>query len=428
MREDKDCVCYELLMKVFRDNAYASIELNNALALCAESDKPYVTKMFYGVLERNVYYDYVLGLFAKDKPKKSVATVIKMGYYLLENMNVPAYAAVDNTVKLCKRLGKGGASGFVNSALRKFGEVKLPQAGSAHYLSVKYSYPLWLCELLTRDYGYDFTKDFLSHEPECRTHIRVNFLKTQPESFEKKYGLDSEASRAACGVEKTAVGYYMPRKVLDKIDNTEYFVQSASSVAAVYAYLYGIKPNCALDLCAAPGGKSVLAASIAKIRLIACDIHSHRVGLIEKYAKNAGADISVMQNDATVFRPEWENKFELVICDVPCSGIGVAGSKPDILFNRSPGDISELTKIQSAILQTASRYVANGGRLCYSTCTIIKEENDNIISKFLKENANFAIEKIKSPYCDEEKNAVELFPHIHNTDGFFVAAMKKIAL
>ena len=428
MREDRDCVCYELLMKVFRDNAYASIELNNALAHCNENDKPYVTKLFYGVLERNVYYDYVLGLFAKEKPKKAIATVIKMGYYLLECMNVPAYAAVDNTVKLCRKLGKGGASGFVNSALRKFGEVSLPKEDSAYYLSVRYSYPLWLCELLVRDYGYEFTKELLAYEPERRTHVRANLLKITSEEFEKKYGLDSEASRAANEAEKTPVGYYMTRKTLEKIDSSDYFVQSAASIAAVYSYLYGIKPSSALDLCAAPGGKAVLVASVANIPVVACDFHSHRVELIEKYAKRAGVKIEAVQNDATVFRPEWENKFELVICDVPCSGIGVAGSKPDILFNRSPNDIEELAKTQSAILRTASRYVKNGGRLCYSTCTIIKSENDDVVKGFLKGNENFSIEKIKSPYSAEEENLIKLFPHIHKTDGFFVAVMKKTSL
>ena len=131
MPNDRDYICYTLLMQVFRDNAYASIALNEGLSQCAPNDKPYVTKLFYGVLERNVYYDYVLERFAQNKPKKAVATVIKIGYYLLEKMRVPDYAAVHNTVSLCKKIGKSGVAGFVNSALRAFAPPPLPQARSS---------------------------------------------------------------------------------------------------------------------------------------------------------------------------------------------------------------------------------------------------------------------------------------------------------
>ena len=144
---------YGLLMKVFRDNAYASIELNTVLKSCAESDRPYITKLFYGVLERNVYYDYAISCFAAEKPKKPIAVILKMGLYMLEYMSIPKYAVVDNMVKLSKKLGKGGAAGFINSALRRFSPPELPKEGKPERLSAEFSYPLWLTEILINDYG-----------------------------------------------------------------------------------------------------------------------------------------------------------------------------------------------------------------------------------------------------------------------------------
>ena len=421
MAENRNKICYELLMQVFRDHAYASIALNSALKTCDEGDKAYITRLFYGVLERSIYYDYVLSVFSEKRPKKSVATIIKMGYYMLENTDIPAYAAVDNTVKLCKAVGKEGASGFVNSALRKFAAPQLPPEGTLERLSVEYSYPLWLIRRLDKEHGYGFTIDMLSYEPIRNIHIRTNEKLLSTEDFERKY--ETVLSNA----KRTPVGYYVPRKTLDKMDSRDYVVQSASSIAAVHAYLYGAdKAEKILDVCAAPGGKSVLLATITDAEITACDIHPHRVELIKKYADNCGVKVNAVLADATVFRPEWQGAFDLVVCDVPCSGLGVVGSKPDILYNRTEDDICELQVTQKAILENASKYVREGGRLCYSTCTVLQEENDDVISEFLSRHGEFAREKIKSPYDEHEKDEIWLFPHLHGTDGFYVAALKRI--
>ncbi len=415
---DRDYVCYELLMKVFRDNAYASIELNTALATVASADKAYVTRLFYGVLERSVYYDYVLGKFAKEKPKKPIVVLIKMGYYLLENSSVPAYATVNNIVALCKKAGKGGASGFVNSALRNFGSVALPLEGTTEYLSVRYSYPLWLCQMLCDEYGYDFTQRELAADAEKRTHIRVNTGVISLEDFTEKYrGKELDPS---------GVGYYVARNTVSELDAEDYVVQSAASVIAAKAYVAGLPlVENILDVCAAPGGKSVLLSSLTNAKVTACDLHPHRVDLIRKYASHCRADIQAVLQDATVFRPEWENKFDLVVCDVPCSGIGVAGSKPDILYNRAADDIEDLVTVQAKILRNASRYVRAGGRLCYSTCTVLRRENGAQIEAFLSEDKDFVRTPILSPLDGKRYDEIKLFRHLHHTDGFYVAALSK---
>ncbi|MDE7395494.1 MAG: hypothetical protein K2M95_05205, partial [Clostridiales bacterium] len=250
--DSREALCYSLLKKVFVDKAYASVVLDTALRSCPEKDRPYITKLFYGVLERSVYYDAVLASFATQKPKTAAAILIKMGYYLLENMRVPDYAAVDTIVSLCKQVGKGGMAGFVNAALRHFTPPVLPKDGTADYLSVRYSVPLWLVKMLIGDYGYAFTAEMLGITPDHRTHIRVNEGTLSKETFAKKYADLLQSGQLA----PSPVGYYAARDGLSALAETDYVVQSAASIAAVYAYLSDLRPPARiLDLCAAPGGK-----------------------------------------------------------------------------------------------------------------------------------------------------------------------------
>lgn len=427
MNNDRNVVVYDLLMKVFRDNAYASIALCDVLEDCKAEDKPFITKLFYGVLERNVYYDYVIEKFAQSKPKKPIAVIVKMGYYQMEFMRSPKYAVVDNMVKLCKSAGKGGAAGFVNSALRNFFTPDLPEEGTAERLSVEFSYPMWLVKALISDYGYDFTRDMLSCVPDKRTHLRVNTGIIGIKKFTEKYADYFKDDSVNPSLTPSVTGYYATRKFLSEADKSDYVIQSAASVAAVNAYLYNIPAlNDVLDLCAAPGGKAVLISSMSGAQVTACDVHKHRVELIRKYAFHCNSRVYAVENDATVYNPQWQGKYDLVICDVPCSGIGVAGVKPDILYNRSAADIDELCELQSKILDIAAHYVKIGGRLCYSTCTVLKKENSQQVSGFLKSHPEFARENLKSLFSDKEESEINLFPHINGTDGFYVAAMKKI--
>ena len=190
-----------------------------------------------------------------------------------------------------------------------------------------------------------------------------------------------------------------------------------------------------LDLCAAPGGKSVYLAQLVGCVPIACDIHEHRLNLIRSYANRMGVKVDAVENDACVFREDWSEKFDCVICDVPCSGSGDLRSKPDILLRRDAASVDELSKLQAKILRCASRYVKAGGKLCYSTCSILREENENVVESFLAHNSDYktvdcsrfgtetAVEG--AMLSDKNDGFVRLFPHTHATDGFFVAVMKK---
>ena len=421
---EREQIVYRLLSEVFLDNAYASIQLNSYLAdVKDERDRAFISNFFYGVLEKNVQLSYIVHSLTPKKPKVSIELLIKMGLYQMRYMSTPAYAAINKTVELTKAVGKGGVSGFVNAVLRKSESVVLPKEGEVSetkYLAVTYSVPEWICEKLIKQYGYDFTKEFLSWEPSKKTHIRHNNRVVSKEEFEKNLkNFDYKASK---------LGYYVTHNVQQALNKSTYTAQSLASMIAVHCYL----PSCSeastvLDLCGAPGGKSIYIEELCPSATVyCCDLHPHRVELIKKYARRMKSNIKPVLSDATAIFPEWINKCDIVICDVPCSGIGVYKNKPDILFNKNSSAIDNLKKVQMTILENAKNYVKVGGVLCYSTCTVFREENEDNIQEFLKNNPDFELDKIDSPVAPDNNGIVRLFPHIDECDdGFFVARMKR---
>lgn len=434
--------CYNALSLVFKDGAYSSLALNECLSGPDDEDG-FITRLFYGVLERNVTLEYIISELADKRPKISISIILKMGIYMIRFMNVADYAAVDRCVELCKVLGKGGAGGFVNAVLRRSGSVKLPSRDETErvkFISLNFGLPEWLAEKLIEQYGAEFTEEMMSAQ-EFRTHIRLS------PSFDSEK-IDRFAAKAdEAQIRKTKYGYYVTHNILKCLTNNgvlrskDFAVQSLASAAAVHCYAVGVNGNSkVLDLCAAPGGKSVYLKQLTGCDLIACDIHKHRLDLIRSYASRMEVDIDLRLNDACVENADWNGKFDCVICDVPCSGSGDLRSKPDILLRRSADGVTELKKLQSAILRRAAGYVKEGGKLCYSTCSIFSEENEEVVRRFLEHNADFAIED-SSCFSDElrldkdkpsfkegddvGKKAMKLFPHIHGCDGFFAVALKK---
>ena len=203
----------------------------------------------------------------------------------------------------------------------------------------------------------------------------------------------------------------------------DYTFQSVGSVAICAAI-----PACdsLLDACAAPGGKSVLLAETCK-KVTACELHSHRVELINSYAQRMGAsNVAAIQSDSTVFNPDFEEKFDTVLCDVPCSGTGVINENPDIKLFRKESDIESLTKTQLAILENCSRYVKAGGLLFYSTCSVLPEENDSIVCNFLSLHPEYALNKPLSPLDHREtKYGLQFLPHLSLGAGFYLTSFKR---
>lgn len=413
----RELICFRLLRNVLVEKGYGAISLSKQLnEIDSESDKAYVSNLFYGTLEKNVQFDYVLSKLTQKKPKPSVGIAIKMGLYMLWYGNTPAYAATDKTVRLVKALGKEGVSGFVNAVLRNASSVTLPkvgEVGNADYLSITYSVPLWIVKELISDYGYETAEEIMKGEAEKRVHIRNNGRVITKEGLKKKLNGEYESTR---------YGFFVNYATTKNLVPSEYTVQSYASTVAVNAYVDGISPNTILDLCGAPGGKSIYLEELTNASIICCDIHPHRVELIEKYVKRIKSGVSACLCDARRIMPEWLDRFDLVVCDVPCSGSGDFKSKPDVMFNRTQTDIAKIVESQNAILNTAKMYVKKGGYLCYSTCSIFKKENDNVISEFLRNNDDFTKDAVGNS-CD---GFVRLLPSIDKgADGFFVARLRR---
>lgn len=410
---------YRCIDDVYRKKSFSGVGLNKILSGLSPSDKPLTAKLVYGVIDKSIFLTYIIRQYAKTV-KPSVLPILQIGAYCLYFLSIPDAVAVNESVELAKAAGKGGAGGFVNAVLKNIAknktDIRYP-SDKIQRLSVLYSYPQWAVRRLIEDYGEETAGQIISFEPKSDFyHIRNNpYILTRAE-LEKQ--LDGN------GVEyKKSDGGFFVKGALDGVDKKAFIIQSLSSIFVCMAS--GVKKgDRILDLCGAPGGKSVFCAQLGA-EVTACDIHPHRVSLIEKYAASLNVKLSARLNDATVFNKEFENAFDIVLCDVPCSGFGVVSSKPDIKLFKTDAAISSLAQTQKKILETACRYVRRGGRLVYSTCTLFKAENGDVVNEFLSAHGNFAVEEICLDYPKTKEGYLQFLPYRDGTDGFFIALLKR---
>lgn len=388
----------------------------------SSQDLKFASALFYGVLERRITLDYIIEKQSGRKIKdisKEIINILRIGVYQLLFMNsVPDSAAINESVKLVKNSRQKYLSGFTNAVLRNCQRNKdncLPKGDKIRDLSVLYSCPEWIINSLIRDYGIENAVEFLKDtvKPKDIT-LRVNTKKLNVDEFVNKL---SELGLSAQKAEKEN---YLSVKDLGNIEENPLYKSGCfhiQSLASAYSVeCLAAKPNdSVLDVCAAPGGKSF---SIAEDMsdcgtVVSCDIHSHRVKLIKNGAERLNLKIiKAVKNDAAVFNENF-GKFDKILCDVPCSGLGVIGRKPDIKY-KSEQNFETLSEIQLKILNTSAEYLKQSGRIVYSTCTLRKKENDDVVERFLSQNPDFRLKHKKT-----------LFPHIDGTDGFFVAVIER---
>ena len=311
----------------------------------------------------------------------------------------------DNAVKLVKAIGKPHLSGFINATLkRSIGKSFVPQ-DKVERLSVDTSTPLWITKKVVKQYKDDATT-ILSHKPTTKTHARCNSLKWDKSEF-CEYFKDFEQSEVG-GV------YVEPNDGIKSLfSDGKITYQSPYSMKICTLAVEG-EGKKILDTCSAPGGKSIYMSELTNSTITAFDIHPHRVELIKKYSSRMGAKVDAVVQDATEFISKYAEIFDVVLCDVPCSGIGVRYSKPDVLLNRQESDIPELCKLQESILDTSSRYVKVGGVVVYSTCTIFEEENERVIKRFIQSHPEFSVEKV-----------MKSTPGVNGDEGFFAVKLRR---
>lgn len=388
-------------------------------------------RIFLGVLQNLSLCDFYIDSYctaAKIEPK--VRDILRISVYQLVFMDkIPANAAVNEAVNLCKKLGYSRASGFVNAVLRKVAanSDNLPEVkgtGTAEYLSVRYSHPLWLAEYMIKKHGYAFAEEFLAANncaPE--TCIQVNTLKiSTDELLNRLKAADIECKKHDWIPDCLTVSGNVT--IMPGFDEGLFYVQDPAAKAAVL--IAGLKPGMnVLDACAAPGGKSFAAAICMKNEgsILSCDLHEKKTRLIVSGAERMGFDI--IETRAADARVHADGEYDAVIADVPCSGYGVIRKKPDIRY-KSEDERRGLPQIQSAILENLASNVKCGGVLVYSTCTVFSEENEDVIRDFLAKHAEYTAEAFSLPCgITAESGMMTFWPNVNGTDGFFVCKLRR---
>ena len=414
------------LDRIERGNKYSNIELDSVIKKYELSgiDKAFFTKLIYGCIERKITLDYIIGKFS-SKPineiDREILNILRLGVYQIMFLDrVPDNAACNESVELCK-IHKYKAGGFVNAVLRevcrKKDKITYPSE-SMEYLSVKYSYRKWLCEMWSEMYGYDRTESLFQamNEP-SEISLRVNTLKISRDELLRKL-TDRDIKAAVSELSPFGINLLQNYAVSDlpEIDEGLCYIQDeASQICVAFAELKS--GETVIDICAAPGGKSFSAAIEMRNQgeLYSYDLHKNKISLIEKGSVRLGIDIiTASEKDGTLYDESLSEIADCVICDVPCSGLGVIAKKPDIRY-KIYDEIQRLPEFQYAILNNAARYVKSGGRLIYSTCTLNSAENETVVKRFITENQNYKLIGDKT-----------LFPDTDNTDGFYMAKLCKL--
>lgn len=403
-------------------------------------DAALATRLCFGVLQNRLLLDFYISKFSSirlERIENRVLNAIRLGLYQLAFLTkVPASAAVNESVELVKRYSKNTRSpGLVNGILRALARnidrlPTIPETDPVYYLSVRYSHPEWLVRFFLERLGIEGAEQLLAADNgEPATVLQVNTLRKEPEELlEELCGAGIQAERHPWLEGCLTLSGAGDLEALGAFQRGEVYVQDAAARLAVLAA--APKPGMrVLDACAAPGGKS-FAAAIAmdgQGEIISCDIHAHKKRLIETGAGRLGLScIRAAVQDSRVFRPEWETAFDLVLADVPCSGLGIIRKKPDIRY-KAPEPLEQLPEVQISILDNVCRYVRPGGSLLYCTCTLLERENEQIVNRFLADHRDFSAEAFEVPgpggFC--QNGMLTLWPHIHGTDGFFMAKLRK---
>lgn len=425
----------KILYKIDKEQAYSNIVLNEEIKQnrknLTEKDIGLISEIVYGVTTWKLTLDEIIKKHSKIRLKKIspwILNILRMGVYQIIFLDkIPKSAAVNESVNLAKRYGHSSSSNFVNAILRKIEKSDYEEfskiTDDIERISKTTSMPEWIIKELLKNNGVEEVEQICRNSNlKPKTTIRINNLKITKKDLMKKLDKQNIEYQEINVEENLTEDFLVINKVknienLDLFKNGYFTIQDVS--AGLTAKILNPKPGeLVLDACSAPGGKTTYMAELMnnKGEIEAWDIHEHRTKLVEQNAKRLGIDIIKTQvKDASIYDEKLKEKFDKILLDVPCLGIGVIKRKPDIKWQRKAEDIEEITKIQKTILEQCSKYLKKGGDLVYSTCSILKEENEDIIFDFLNKNTDFEIAK---------KSKFSIMPD-KQRDGFWICKLHK---
>lgn len=450
-----------ILLEVTRDGEYSHIALRNVLnkyQYLDKKDRTFITRVTEGTLEHMIELDYIINQFSKvkvNKMKPVIRNILRSAVYQLKYMDsVPNSAACNEAVKLAAKKGFSNLKGFVNGVLRNI-ERNLDNITYPHetnltdYLHVKYSMPEWILNQWLSKYDKDtvetMLKDFQKEKP---TTIRCNLNQMTKEQLMEE--LQAEGVHVE---EHPYLPYALKISGYDYLADLQSFQKGAFYVQDISSMLVShiAEPkegDTVIDVCAAPGGKALHMAELLKGtgHVQARDLTDYKVNLIRENILRSGMNnIEAVKWDATILDEESIEKADVVVADLPCSGLGVLGKKTDLKYKMTEQTQSELVELQREILNIVKTYVKPGGTLIYSTCTIHEAENEGNVEWFLKENSDYELTSIRDRLCDElqaevlkgasceqlresavQEGVLQFLPGVHESDGFFIAKFKKV--
>ena len=433
-------IAFEALLKIHRDGAYSNLVVDSMLKEnpnLDERDKAFAANLVYGSLDRLILIDYNLGFYLNQPVKKlkpELHTVLILGAYQILFMDkVPNHAAVSESVNLARVNKSAFAASLVNAVLRRVADngLRLPEGdeNSAEFMAMKYSCPEWLIKLWIDSYGIENAKGLASKALEAPpVTVRTNITKTTSDELMWKLAEEGVIAEKSDLVENALL--LSNTGAVEKLfAYAEGYFHAQDLSSQLCARAVDAKENeTVFDLCSAPGGKTFTVAQYMNGTgcVFAFDVYQSRVELIRNGAKRLGlSNVKADLSDATIYNESY-GKADRILCDVPCSGLGIIRRKPEIRF-KNPGELKDLPQIQYKILCNAVNYLKDGGRIVYSTCTLNPAENGDVCDRFLNEHPDFERVDIfpEIPRYSAEDKYLTLMPHIHGTDGFFIAVFKK---
>ena len=451
----------KILYKMDKDNSYSNILLNESFNKIRKEgnknnldnrDFAFISEIVYGVTTWKLTLDEIIKKYSKIKLNKIslwILNILRLSIYQIIFLDkIPKSAAVNEGVNLAKKYGNKGSIGFTNAILRKVTKKDYEEfffiKDENKRLSFCYSMPLWIIEELKEEgFSYNKIENFCKASIlRPKVSIRVNRLKTSKE--ELKAILEKEGFKSEEGILEDFL-------ILDKVNNIENLKPFKNGLFTVQDEVAGLsalvlepkEQEILLDACSSPGGKTTYLAEMMenKGEIFAFDVYEHRTKLVEENSKRLGINIiKTKVNDASCYNEDYKNKFDKILLDVPCLGIGVLKRKPDIKWQKKKEDIEEISKLQLDILDTCSKYLKPGGEIVYSTCSVFRKENRDIIEKFLEKNSNFKLDNLYNilnekiynkdkffiQYLDKENNGYLEVLQNEKTDGFFICKLKYI--
>lgn len=437
-----------VLLEVTRDGEYSHISLGNVLSkyqYLDKRDRAFITRVVDGTLEHMIEIDYIINQFSKvktNKMKPVIRAILRSAVYQLKYMDsVPNSAACNEAVKLTTKKGFASLKGFVNGVLRNIERnleyITYPDESNViEYLHVKYSMPKWILEKWLAQYDRTTVERMLADfQKEKPTTIRRN-----PNGMSLEELVHSLEKQGVCVKTHPYLADALWISSYDYLADLEGFRKGAFHVQDISSMLVAHLANpqegdYVIDVCAAPGGKSLHMAELLRGsgHVEARDLTDYKVNLIWENIQRSGMkNIEAVRMDATVFDKTSVDKADIVVADLPCSGLGVLGKKTDLKYKMTERTQQDLVALQRRILSQVKSYVKPGGTLIYSTCTIHEAENEGNVEWFLGENKEFVLASVNEDLCEELKSSVvkegclQLLPGVHKSDGFFIAKFKRV--